>query len=279
MAGFDADLKSNASETLTRLERFNPDVAILAFGAGVAPGAGMREVVLTNMVYPVEVASWLHERTGCRCLIQIGSCFEYGEAAAGAACSEEMVPRPFNTYGLSKLGSCLSLERFAAVSEMQVLYLRPFTVFGPGESQGRLSPTVLEAALTGGVAHFSDGDQERDFVYVRDLADFTSRLLEARARVGRWEIFNVCSGRGMRIREFVRRACAVLDERFGRRPGAVYFDIERKWKNEPDILIGVPSKARALLDWTCRWELEEAIADYFEEYRRERAGSAEVASR
>lgn len=263
---FDADLSRNDPESLERIRRFSPHVAILAFGVGLTPVEGVREVMLTNGVYPAEVASWLYERAGCRCVVQMGSCFEYGHPESGTAFSESSPLRPFNLYGASKVASCLALKAFAETSGSQVLYLRPFTVFGPGEPRTRLAPTLFDAALDRRPAHFSDGLQKRDFVYADDLGGFVAHLLTVRERLGGWQVLNVCSGQGTRVKDFVLGATQVLATRFGTEPSAVYFDLERKWKNEPDSVVGDPTNACELLGWSCRWRLEDAIFDYFQQY-------------
>lgn len=275
VAKFDADLSRNAPEVLARVRAFNPDVAILAFGKGVDPDERIREVILTNAFYPVEVAGWLHEHTDCRCLLQLGSCFDYGHSQKGEVLSESSPPRPFNVYGSSKLTSLFALEEFSRALGHQVFYLRPFSVFGPGEPAKRLSPTIFDAALDGLPAHFSDGLQQRDFVYADDVGRFVVRLLGVRNHLQQWHIFNICSGRGMRIKDFVLTVANVLSARFKKKPPALYFDLERKWKNEPESIIGDPAEAQRLLGWTCEWQLEEAICDYFQQYIRYRMGTSE----
>jgi len=278
VAKFDGNLSRNMPEALERVREFNPDIAILAFGKAMVPDEEIGEVILANGVYPVEVAWWLDQHTNCRSFLQVGSCFEYGHPQSGEIFPESSTPRPFNVYGCGKLASCFALEEFCRVTDSQVLYLRPFTLFGPGESVKRLSPTIFNAALDGLPAHFSDGLQQRDFVYTEDLGRFIVRLLGVRKRLEQWHILNICSGRGMSIKDFVLTAANVLDVRFKKKPGALYFDRERKWKNEPELVVGDPLKVKDLLGWTCAWQLEEAICDYFQRYSMYRVGIEGVAS-
>jgi len=278
VARFDADISRNMPEALERVREFNPDVTILAFGKAMVPDEGIGEVILANGVYPVEVASWLDQHTNCRSFIQVGSCFEYGHPQSGEIFPESSTPRPFNVYGCGKLASCFALEEFCRATGDQVLYLRPFTLFGPGESVKRLSPTIFSAALDGLPAYFSDGLQQRDFVYTEDLGRFIVRLLGLRKHLEQWHILNICSGRGMSIKDFVLSAVNVLDVRFKKKPEALYFDRERKWRNEPESVVGDPAKVKDLLGWTCEWKLEEAICDYFQRYSLYRVGPEREAS-
>ena len=148
-----------------------------------------------------------------------------------------------------------------------MLHVRPFTLFGPGEPPKRLTPTLFDAALARAPARFSDGLQRRDFVYAADVGSFFASLLRARHRLPAWQVLNLCSGEGVRVRDFVETAAAVLRDRFGVGPAELRFDLPRKWHNEPEAVVGDPSLARQLLGWSSAWSLPDAVAHYWERHR------------
>jgi NDP-hexose 4-ketoreductase len=268
VVAFDAAPDGNAAERLERVRAFDPDVAVLAFGKGLDPADRLRDVVLANGVYPLELVEWLRRETRCRSFVQVGTCFEYGPAARPLAESDGA--EPFNTYGASKLLACVALRAFAETSGCQVVHVRPFTLFGPGEPAKRLTPSLFDACLDGSPARFSDGRQRRDFVYADDAGTFFARLLAARRGLPGWQVLNLCSGRGTAVREFVETAVRVLGERFAVKTPELRFDLPRKWKNEPEAVVGDPSLARTLLGWSSTWSLEDAIADYWQHHRAAR---------
>jgi len=261
----DAAIERNTPDALAAARAFDPDAAVLAFGVGVGSAADVRQTMLANAVYPAEVAAWLATQTGCRTVVQLGSCFEYG---GGEALAESEPPRPFNVYGASKVAAALALEAAAAAHGLQVLHLRLFTVFGLGEAEGRLVPSLFRAALEGAPLALSDGRQARDWVYVADVAAFVAAALAARARLAPYEILNVCSGRGVTVRELVAQALERLRARFGVAPAAVTFAGARKWRGEPDAVVGDPARAERLLGWRPAWSLDVAVDAYFDQYRR-----------
>ena len=69
------------------------------------------------------------------------------------------------------------------------------------------------------------------------------------------------------MRDFVETAAAVLRDRGGVGPAELRFDLPRKWKNEPEAVVGDPSLARQLLGWSSAWSLPDAVADYWERHR------------
>ncbi|HYY73559.1 MAG TPA: NAD(P)-dependent oxidoreductase [Solirubrobacterales bacterium] len=267
----DADVARNPPDQLERVRAFDPEVAVLAFGKGIDPADSLREVLLANAVYPLELVEWLRRETRCRSFVQVGTCFEYGASADGHPLAESDAPQPFNPYGAGKLAACLALRGFSEASGCQVLHVRPFTLFGPGEPARRLTPTLFDACLARTPARFSDGRQRRDFVYAADVGRFFASLLRARRRLPPWQILNLCSGDGVRVRDFVETAARVLRDRFAIAPAELRFDLPRKWQNEPDAVVGDASLARRLLGWSTTWSLEAAVADYWERHRAVRS--------
>ena len=267
VATFEADVTRNSADRLERVRSFDPDVAVLAFGKGIDPADTLRQVLLANAVYPLELVEWLRRETRCQSFVQVGTCFEYGPSATGRPLAETDTPQPFNPYGAGKLAACLALRAFSEASGCQVLHVRPFTLFGPGEPPKRLTPTLFDAALARAPARFSDGVQRRDFVYAADAGSFFASLLRARHRLPAWQVLNLCSGEGVRVRDFVETAAVVLRDRFGVGPAELRFDLPRKWHNEPEAVVGDPSLARQLLGWSSAWSLPDAVAHYWERHR------------
>lgn len=112
--------------------------------------------------------------------------FVYASTAAVYGLSEKFKEepaneRPLNIYGFSKLAFDNYVRRHMREFKSTVVGLRYFNVFGPREiHKGRMSSVIhhftKELKETGTIRMFSgsggfgDGEQRRDFVFVRDLA-------------------------------------------------------------------------------------------------------------
>ena len=108
-------------------------------------------------------------------IVHIGTALEYG--TAGGNLSEDSSPCPTTLYGRSKLaGTSLLLDRCQAL-RLKGLTARLFTVYGPGELQNRLLPSLVDTARTGRPLLLTAGNQKRDFTYVEDVAHGLLRLL------------------------------------------------------------------------------------------------------
>ena len=138
--------------------------------------------------------------------VHVGSALEYG--AIGGDLAEDSEPHPTTLYGRTKLRGTLGVSRLAAETGARAVTARLFTVFGAGEHEGRLLPTLLAAGGRDGPIALSEGRQRRDFIWVADAVDALLSLALAPSAPG--EIVNVATGTLTSVRAFVERAAAVI---------------------------------------------------------------------
>ena len=136
-----------------------------------------------------------------------GSALEYGEVN-GDLDEVQTKCEPQTTYGQTKLRGTLNLARHCSRSTFRGVTARLFTVYGPGEPEGRLLPSLMQFAKSGIPLDLTAGQQCRDFTYVDEVAEGLLRLGagECAARRGRqsgqWQIRSV--------RSFVETAARIL---------------------------------------------------------------------
>ena len=140
-------------------------------------------------------------------IIHTGSALEYGEISGDL--SEDSQPAPTTLYGKSKLAGSKSVERFCREHELRGVIARLFTIYGPGEHEGRLTPSLMKAARTRESLELTAGRQSRDFTYVADVADGLLRLGLSSAQNG--GIVNLATGRLTTVRQFIEQAAGVLN--------------------------------------------------------------------
>ena len=153
-----------------------------------------------NYEYTKALALWAMERDAR--FVYASSAATYGalETGLSAACDLRTL-RPLNMYAYSKHLFDLYAQRTGLAET--ILGLKYFNVFGPNEDhKGDMRSLVAKAfeqiRETGSVrlfksyrSQFRDGEQERDFIYVKDAVDMTLHLAESDA-VG---LINIGSGR------------------------------------------------------------------------------------
>lgn len=162
---------------------------------------------------------------GVSTLIYSSTCATYGEPKQ-MPITEETPQHPINPYGKAKKMAEDIILDFHKNSDMAVMILRYFNVIGSdpegrlGEAprpelrvHGRISGACFDAArgiipglkVTGTDYKTLDGTCIRDYIDVTDLVDAHVKALE-KAKPGKVGIYNVGTGRGRSVKEFVE-AC------------------------------------------------------------------------
>ena len=144
------------------------------------------------------------KQMGVKRFVIAGSCSEYGSSAE----RYEYVPcdaplEPVNAYGASKAAATLAAMAYARENELELAVLRPFHIFGEGESQERLWPSLKKAALAGEDFPMTFGEQVRDFTPVEFTAEmFIHYATEAIIQQGEPLVHNLGTGRPMSLKSF-----------------------------------------------------------------------------
>jgi len=148
-------------------------------------------------------------------LIYASSAAVYG-ASSDCRESDRDVEKPLNVYGYSKLLFDRYVRARMARAGSQIVGLRYFNVYGPGEAfKGQMASVAFhlheqltkggEVRLFKGSGGFGDGEQRRDFIYVDDVVRINLWFLDHPNRSG---IFNVGTGASA---TFNAVASAVID--------------------------------------------------------------------
>ena len=133
-------------------------------------------------------------------LIYASSAAVYGSNSSFQ--EDSTVERPLNVYGYSKLLFDQYVQRRLDAAPAQIVGLRYFNVYGPGEAHKggmasvafHLNDQILrdgEARLFEGSDGYAEGEQLRDFIYVDDVVDVNLWFFKQTEQSG---IFNVGTG-------------------------------------------------------------------------------------
>ena len=87
---------------------------------------------------------------------------------------ETMIPEPKSPYAITKLDGEYYCAMFANEGKLATVCLRYFNVFGPRQDPGSAYAAVIPIFVSKAVANepitiFGDGEQTRDFIYVKDI--------------------------------------------------------------------------------------------------------------
>ena len=219
-----------------------------------------------NYRYTRDLCEWCLRR-GIR-FVYASSAATYGDGELGYDDSDEVTPRlrPLNMYGYSKQ----AFDLWALKNGLFKLIagLKYFNVYGPREDHKGDMRSVVHKAYgqiqrTGRVQLFrshrpdyQDGEQKRDFVYVRDVVDLTLHLGENRTISG---LYNCGTGQPRTWVDLARAVFAAL----GREPAIDFVDMPEGLRAKYQYYTSSdPRKLREAGYDHPFTPLEEGVADY-----------------
>ncbi len=189
-------------------------------------------------------------------VVYASSASTYG--AATSASREESEAAPANIYAFSK-AILDNIARRAAkeAPDWVIVGLRYFNVYGPREAHKGVPASMvyhLSKQMKGGRRPriFKQGEQRRDFVYVKDVVQGSMRALEAKES----GIYNLGSGQARSFNELVE----VLNRSLGTNFQPDYIDNPHAhYQNftQADL-----TRAREALGYEPQFPLEIGVADY-----------------
>ena len=147
----------------------------------------------------------------------------YGSLEPGAeAFTESHAYAPNSPYSASKAASDHLVRAYHHTYGVPVLTTNCSNNYGPYQFPEKLVPLCIHNALAGKTLPiYGDGQQVRDWLYVKDHCSAIRRVLEA-GKVG--EVYNVGGGNEKTNVEVVHALCDILDELSPRPGGASHRD-------------------------------------------------------
>lgn len=201
-----------------------------------------------NVLGTVQVLEYCR-RTGARMILV--SSYVYGRPRY-LPVDEDHALEAFNPYGHSKILAEEAARYYAAAFGVPLAVVRPFNLYGPGQREDFLIPTLIRQVLDPARQRVEvmDTRPRRDFLYVADFAD----LLERLAASQRQGVYNAGSGASTGIGELVRLLCELAGTD---KPLA---DAGRPRPDEVLDMYASVEKARRELGWEPRTPLREGLA-------------------
>jgi UDP-glucose 4-epimerase len=189
---------------------------------------------------------------GVRCFVFTSSIAVYG--AGQTPMSEEMVPQPEDSYGIAKVAVENELKVTHEMFGLDYVIFRPHNVYGERQNIGDRYRNVvgifMNQLLRGeSMTIFGDGEQQRAFTHIRDVAPIIAESVEVRAAQNK--IFNV----GADVPHTVNDLAKIVANAMGRECRITHLDP----RNEVKIAFSDHSRAENVFGTRNKVPLEEGI--------------------
>jgi UDP-glucose 4-epimerase len=211
---FSTGRESNLAGCLRDVEIFEGDVCDVSLVERAASGVDVifHEAAIASVVASIEEPERCHRvnlsgtlgllevarRQRVRRVVFAASAAAYGDQPVSPQV-ETMPASCLSPYALHKLACEQYLALYARLHGLQTVALRYFNVYGPRQDPtsdyAAAIPIFIEAALAEEPVHiFGDGEQTRDFVFVKDVVRANLLAATADAERASGQVINIGSG-------------------------------------------------------------------------------------
>lgn len=166
--------------------------------------------------------------------------------------SEEVTPRPYSPYGVTKLTAENLCRVYYENFNVPIVILRYFTVYGPRQRPDMAFHKFIKSMLKGEPIYvYGDGQQARDFTYIEDVVEATIRSIECEDNVI-GQAINVGYGKPVKLMDVIE----IIAELCNVEPQIVF---KEEMKGDVKATWADISKARKLLGWEPRTKLRDGL--------------------
>jgi GDP-4-dehydro-6-deoxy-D-mannose reductase len=178
------------------------------------------------------------------------SAYLYGQPDA-LPIDENHPVRPNNPYAQSKHLAEQLCDFYANYYAVRTTVIRPFNIFGPGQSKNFLIPHIVEQALHKDVIKVKDLYPRRDYLYIDDLID--ALMLSTKSAAAGCLKYNIGSGYSLSVKEIID----IIQEAIQTNKPVESEAIVRP--NEISDVVADIARARERLHWFPRHTFREGI--------------------
>ena len=168
--------------------------------------------------------------------------------------SELMPSHPNNPYAFSKHAAEEACRFFSEFFQTEVSILRPFNIYGPGQSSHFLIPQIVEQAVNPSISEIvvEDDIPRRDYVHVDDLI---AAILSLRKNPRPGATFNVGSGELFSVAQLAQLVCRAANVN---KP--VVSKGNRRSHDIPDVIADIAA-IRDAIGWSPSINLLDGLRD------------------
>lgn len=203
-------------------------------------------------------SAYLHK---VRKIIYASTCAVYGEIQS-VPTKEEYTVSPISFYGASKYMGEIYIRLFYELYKLDYTILRYANAYGPRQKhhgEGGVIPIFIKNMKSGiSSTIFGDGNQTRDFIYVKDIAKAIILALDK----GPQQTLNIGTGVGTTINDLYQRLNDIM--KFNIR---AKYELERIGDAKHISLDS--SKAKKELGWKISYLLSEGLKETIESYNNQ----------
>ena len=190
-------------------------------------------------------------------VIQASSSSIYGDTTISPE-TENILPSPLSPYAIGKLAGEYYCKIFNETYNLATTSLRYYNVYGPNQDPTSEYAAVIPIFITKILKNespiiYGDGEQTRDFVYVKDVVNANILAAESNA-IG---VFNIANGKTITINELAKLIMKIYNKNLK----LIYKDVR---PGDVKHSLADVSKSKEKLNYEPKFDLESGLKETIE---------------
>lgn len=166
---------------------------------------------------------------------------------------EDHPVNPHTAYAESKYLAEKECIDYCKRSNLDLIILRPFNVYGESMRSGFLISNLINAVRSGKKLDIVNKDSKRDFLHVDDFVELILKTIDYNSKL---EIFNVGSGLSYSFEDIITKI-----EKISKNKLDIHYDTD---KNFIEDIVADISKIKSKLHWEPRIKIDDGLRKTFE---------------
>ena len=247
----------NSKETVNLIKRINPNYIIHLADTKIKDNKNKKkkeQVDNINLIFAQNIIKASRQLENLEKIIYVGSCDEYGNNHKTV--NEKMVEKPTNFYGKYKLLVTKKFLDAYKIYKLPVTIIRPSVIYGPGQENSMLIPTMIKAYREKKTLHINSGSQYRDFLYIDDLVEGLFKIIRIDSKKIIGNIFNFSYGKSYKIEKIVTVFKKLIKDKFN-----YTLDVENNlnYKEKIQYYFISNAKTKKILKWTPKINVKNGL--------------------
>lgn len=212
----------------------------------------------SNITFPTRLIE-LATQYESQFFINTGTFFEY--SMMQNPIKESSTIQPFNLYASTKVGFDSILRYYASNSSLNIMTLKLAAPFGYNDNP-KLIPFLIQSLLDNKEVILEKGEQEWDFIYVKDVVTAFIKAIELNLNSKRTIYEEVLVGTAQKVS--VKNIANILNNIHGKK----LITCKKDYPCEQIFEAYVDnSKAKNFLQWIPQYSIEKALEETFNMYK------------
>ena len=243
------------------ISMFKPEIVIhmSVYYRKNAKYGDIEEMFNTNIIFPTKILESM-VKNGLRFFINTGTSTEF------LVDEKYLTPHskisPSNLYSATKVAFEGILRYYTIHRGIKAITLKLAYPYGPKDNPKKLIPYLIKCAIKGETAKATFGEQNLDYIYIKDIANaYTAAVEFIIRRWNKYEVFIIGSGEAPSLRE-IAKVINEISNNLHVEWGVLPYD-----ESESHHVMVDTTKARNVLLWKPIFSLREGILETYNFYR------------